>query len=75
MRSRHDAETPLPAAPKFLQGDPVRDAEDHDEIGRIETVRSDGTVNIRWSSGRTEWLPIDDIEHVPGFTSKGRPVR
>jgi hypothetical protein len=72
MRSRHEAETPLPAAPTFLPGDSVRDAQDHDAIGRIETVRSDGSVNVRWSSGRTEWLPIDDIEHVPGFTPKGR---
>jgi hypothetical protein len=58
--------------PEFAVGDPVRDAQDHDEIGCIETVRSDGTVNVRWSSGRTEWLPIDDIEHVPGFKPKPR---
>jgi hypothetical protein len=55
------------AAPQFMPGDPVRDTQDPDEIGHIETVRSDGTVNVRWSSGRTEWLPIDDIEHVSGF--------
>jgi hypothetical protein len=64
MRKRHEDETPMPAAPTFLPGDPIRDAQDDDEIGHVETVRGDGTVNVRWSSGRTEWLPIDDIEHV-----------
>ena len=58
--------------PEFAVGDPVRDAQDHDEIGCIETLRSDGTVNVRWSSGRTEWLPIDDIELAPGFKPKPR---
>ena len=60
-------------APQFIVGDRVRDAQDPEEIGRIETLRRDGTVNVRWSSGRTEWLAIDDIELAPGFTPKGRP--
>ena len=60
-------------APQFIAGDPVRDAQDHDEIGRIETVRRDGRVNVRWTSGRTEWIGADEIEWVPDFTPKGRP--
>jgi hypothetical protein len=60
-------------APQFLPGDPVRDKQDHSEIGRVETVRSDGTVNIRWKSGKTEWMKSDDLEYAPGFRPKRRP--
>jgi hypothetical protein len=61
------------AAPQFMPGDPVRDRQAHDEIGHIETVRSDGTVNVRWKSGRTEWIAAGDIEWAPGFKPKNRP--
>jgi uncharacterized protein YodC (DUF2158 family) len=59
--------------PKFLSGDYVRDREGY-EVGRVETVRSDGMVNVRWnSSGRTEWVSVDEIEYAPGFKPKRRP--
>ncbi len=61
------------AAPQFMPGDPVRDVQDHHELGRVESVRGDGTVNVRWKSGRTEWLNADEIEWVPGFKPKHRP--
>jgi hypothetical protein len=54
-------------APRFTPGDPVRDIQAHDEIGRVETVRSDGHVNVRWKSGKTEWVAADSIELAPGF--------
>jgi hypothetical protein len=54
-------------APRFMPGDPVRDPQAHEEIGRVETVRRDGRVNVRWQSGRTEWVSADDIELAPGF--------
>jgi len=60
-------------APRFLPGDPVRDIQAYDEIGRVETVRSDGQVNVRWQSGRTEWIHADEIEWAPGFKPKKRP--
>jgi hypothetical protein len=55
------------AAPPFMPGDPVRDKQAHDEIGRVETVRLDGRVNVRWKSGRTEWIHPNEIEWAPGF--------
>jgi len=60
-------------APQFMPGDPVRDKQAHDDIGRIETVRRDGRVNVRWKSGRTEWVDADSIELAPGFNLKKRP--
>ena len=59
-------------APTFLPGDPIRDKQAHDETGRVESVRGDGRVNVRWKSGRTEWIDADDIELVPGFKPKRR---
>jgi hypothetical protein len=59
-------------APQFMPGDPVRDKQAHDEQGRVETVRGDGYVNVRWKSGRTEWIKADEIEWAPGFKPKKR---
>jgi hypothetical protein len=61
-------------APQFLPGDLVRDKQAHDEIGRVETVRRDGMVNVRWKSSRTEWIRADEIEWVPGFKPKPQPT-
>ena len=60
-------------APQFMPGDPVRDVQDYHEIGKVETVRSDGTVNVRWKSGRTEWMKADGLEWAPGFRRKHTP--
>jgi hypothetical protein len=60
-------------APQFMPGDPVVDAQDHSYGGRVETVRSDGRVNVRWTSGRTEWIDANEIKWAPGFKPKHRP--
>jgi hypothetical protein len=59
-------------APAFMPGDPVRDRQAHDEIGRVERVSSDGKVCVRWKSGRSEWIAAGDIEYAPGFRPKRR---
>jgi hypothetical protein len=61
-------------APTFLPADPVRDIQAPDEIGRVESVRGDGSVCVRWYSGRSEWVHKSTIQFAPGFTPK-RPRR
>jgi hypothetical protein len=55
------------ASTGFDVGDLARDRQAHDEIGHIETVRTDGHINVRWRSGRTEWLDTDETELAPSF--------
>jgi hypothetical protein len=73
MRKRLYSETPIPAAPKFLPGDPVRDVEDLTP-GKVEYSRGDGMCCIVWDeTGSREWVSEAMIEFQPGFEPTRRP--
>jgi hypothetical protein len=58
--------------PVFEVGQLVMDREDDSEIGTVETVRRDGLINVRWKSGRTEWVHECTVILARGITPKRR---
>jgi hypothetical protein len=59
----------------MAEGDPVRDTQIPDPIGRVATVALHGRICVRWPSGRREWLDAPELEHAPGYRRKRQPTR
>jgi hypothetical protein len=56
----------------FYEGEPVIAQRDHTQRGRIEFIRNDGRLQVRWADGYVELVRMDDLALAPGYKRTSR---
>jgi hypothetical protein len=54
----------------LYENEPVMDVHSK-QIGRVEHIRSDASIQVRWLDGSVTLVRLDDLELAPGYKRRG----